>query len=80
MGLFEAKNKFSEVCESVVSTGDPCLITKHGRAFVKLVPADEDTEKSVWDLLKEDRARYGESGEDFELPARRVSANRKSPL
>lgn len=48
VGLFEAKNKFSELVGRA-ERGEEVVITRRGKAVAKLVPADE--------LSKEQRSR-----------------------
>jgi prevent-host-death family protein len=72
VGLFEAKTKFSEICERVSAKGEGVLITRRGKPLVRIEPISEAEAKrsSVWDR----RARYekqnGRLTEDFNLPAR----------
>ncbi|MCC5842593.1 MAG: type II toxin-antitoxin system Phd/YefM family antitoxin [Opitutales bacterium] len=80
LGLFDTKNRFSEVCDEVARTGEPCVVTRRGRALVRIVPADEGSASSVWDTVEEGRSRYGAVEEEFELPPRNVKARRRSPL
>ena len=57
VGLFEAKTKFSALCEEVVEQGEALLITRRGTPWVKLVPAAVEAEETAWDrreaLLKQ---------------------------
>ena len=80
LGLFETKNRLSEVCDEVARTGEPCLITRHGRPLVRLVPVAEKSCGSVWDTVQESAARYGAVDEELPLPEREVADNRTSPL
>lgn len=80
LGLFEAKNKFSEVCDTVARTGEPVVVTKRGHALVRIVPVEDKPHGSaVWAAFRESRAKYGEPEEDFELPER-SSQHRPDPL
>jgi prevent-host-death family protein len=80
MGLFEVKNRFSEVCDRVFKTGEPCIVTRHGKPIVKVTPIDDDGESSVWDRVEERRVQYGQVMDDFDLPSRNAEANRRNPL
>lgn len=80
LGLFDTKNRFSEVCEQVARTGEPCTVTKRGRALVRIVPVEEEFRSSVWDTVAEAKRRYGPVEEEIELPTREVKKNRRSPL
>jgi prevent-host-death family protein len=76
LGLFEARNRLSEVCEQVASTGEPCLVTRRGRPLVRIVPVEAEGGDSVWSTLEESRSRYGRLKDDLELPERAISRNR----
>ena len=83
MQLNEAKDQFSKVCEAVASTGEALVVTRRGKPLVKLVPVEREgngvrpdgTRPSVWDIVRERRARSGPLQEDFELPERDLSRN-----
>jgi len=79
MGLFEAKNRFSAVCESVARTGEPLVVTKRGHPVVKIVPCDAAPD-SVWSTVEDGIRRYGPLQDEFDLPPRDPAANRTSPL
>lgn len=79
MGLFEVKNRFSEVCDDVATKGVPCVVTRRGKPLVKIIPIEEEKE-SVWSTVAESQAKYGKIKEELELPTREVSGNRPSPL
>jgi len=74
MGLFEAKNRLSELCNQVVETGEPCLITRRGKPWVRIEPLGEEGRGSVWSTVEEGRSRYGPLEDDFELPERTSAA------
>ncbi|MEM7792805.1 MAG: type II toxin-antitoxin system Phd/YefM family antitoxin [Verrucomicrobiota bacterium] len=80
IALDDAKKRLSEICNQVLETGEPCLISRHGKAVVKLVPVCETGKAdSVWDTMKESRARYGSLEEEFEL-LKRKPGQRPNPL
>jgi prevent-host-death family protein len=79
VGLFDAKNRFSELCERVAETGEPLTVTRRGRPLVKIVPAEPEA-TSVWETVEEARNRYGPIEEELELPSRESELNRPSPL
>ncbi|MEM1223622.1 MAG: type II toxin-antitoxin system Phd/YefM family antitoxin [Verrucomicrobiota bacterium] len=80
IALYDAKNRLSEICNQVLETGEPCLISRRGKAVVKLVPVYETGKAdSVWDTVEESRARYGGLEEEFELPQRKPG-QRPNPL
>ena len=72
IGLFEAKTKFSEICERVASGGQPVLITRRGEALVRIEPAKSANHrrKSVWDRRAAYEKKHGRITEAFNLPAR----------
>jgi prevent-host-death family protein len=82
MGLFEVKNRFSEVCGRVARGLEPVIVTRRGRPLVRIVPIEGGPEStaSVWDTVEEGRARYGPLGDEFELPSRDFARNRPDPL
>jgi len=81
LGLFETKNRLSEVCEQVATTSEPVIITRHRKPLVKIVPIkDPEVCESVWNTVEESIARYGPLEEEIELPEREVSANRSDPF
>jgi prevent-host-death family protein len=80
MGLFDAKNKLSEVCELVASTREPVTVTRRGRAIVQIIPVESPAGSSIWGTVKESRAKYGALTDEFELPARKNQVNRPDPL
>lgn len=81
LGLFDAKNRFSEVCDTVATTGEPVMVTRRGKPIAQIVPvAHHESLHSVWDTVAESRATYGRLTEDFDLPPRKARASRPDPL
>lgn len=81
MGIFETKNRLSEVCEGVARSREPLVITRHGKPLVRIVPLEAEAGRgSVWDTVEEGGAKYGVLAEGFELPARDVEGGRPDPL
>jgi prevent-host-death family protein len=83
MGIFETKNRLSEVCEQVATSREPLVITRHGKPLVRIVPLGAEGERScVWDTVSEGRVKYGVLAEEFELPSRGVGGGggRPDPL
>lgn len=78
-GLFDAKNRFSEICDQVARGGEPCTITRRGKPLVRIVPVEESA-GSVWDTVEEARARYGPIAEELKLPPRDPARNRPTPF
>jgi len=81
IALFDAKNKMSEVCDRVARTKEPVVITRRGRALVRIMPLEDAPAGSdVWHAFKETRATYGEPEVEFELPERTLGGGRPDPL
>ena len=53
IGLFEAKTKLSEICDRVVTSGEPVTVTRRGKPLVRIEPVRE-----VKPTLRERRATY----------------------
>ena len=72
IGLFEAKTKFSEICERVAAKGVAVLVTRRGKPLVTIepVPAGKSRRVSVWDRRAEFEKKHGRFAEDFTLPPR----------
>lgn len=81
IGIFEAKNKLSEICEAVATGRESLVVTRHGKPLVRIVPYDElEPAQSVWGSVEECQAKYGPITEEFDLPLREVAENRGDPL
>jgi prevent-host-death family protein len=81
LGIFEVKNKLSELCEDVSTGGEGLVVTRHGKPLVRIVPyLEPEPSESVWGTVAECRAKYGPLTEEFELPSRDTSQNRPDPL
>ncbi|MCH2155434.1 MAG: type II toxin-antitoxin system Phd/YefM family antitoxin [Opitutales bacterium] len=81
--LYDAKNRFSEICAELERTGETVVVTKRGKPVARLVPADKLIQQrptSVWDTVQESKACYGPIEDEFELPVRDPEANRPSPF
>jgi prevent-host-death family protein len=81
--LFDAKNRFSELCETVARSGEPCLVTRRGKPLVQVIPVARGPDRpraSVWDTWAEGQAKYGPIEEEIELPGRVAGNNRSSPI
>ena len=78
--LYDAKNRLNEICNQVVESGQPCVISRRGKPVVKLVPVEAELAgESVWDSVEASRVRYGELEEDFILP-KRSDTQREAPF
>lgn len=81
VGIFEAKNRLSELCEKVALTGEPLLIRRRGEPLVRIMPLPAGEEQgSVWSTVKESAAKYGPLDEDWSVPDRSHGDLRESPL
>jgi prevent-host-death family protein len=73
IGIFEAKTKLSELCETVAKTGESVTVTKRGKPLVQIRPVEPQGQ----DIVERRNAylkRYGRTEKkdkkDFEVPAR----------
>ena len=81
LGLFEVKNKLSEICQMVATRHESIIVTRHGKPLVRIVPYDDpEEEESVWGSVEDCRARFGALADSFDLPAREIATNRSDPL
>ena len=72
IGLFEAKTKFSEICERVAARGVAVVVTRRGKPLVTIepIPAGKSRQASVWDHRAKFERKHGSFTEDFTLPPR----------
>ncbi len=72
IGLFEAKTKFSEICERVATQGVAVVVTRRGKPLVRIepIPSAKARPVSVWDRRAEFEKQHGRLTEDFTLPPR----------
>jgi prevent-host-death family protein len=72
IGLFEAKTKFSAICDRVAAQGVAVVVTRRGKPIVKIepIPAAKARPVSVWDRRAEYEKQHGRFPEDFALPPR----------
>jgi prevent-host-death family protein len=81
LGIFEAKNRLSEICEQVAASGEPVLIRRRDEPLVRIVPVGRQSAKeSVWDTVQESAHNYGELGDEWSAPERLHNDARVSPL
>lgn len=77
VGLFEAKIKFSELCDRVAKNKEPIIVTKRGEPLVMIAPTESKTDrKSVWSLRQSFETTHGKLEEDIILP-RRLKSKKK---
>jgi prevent-host-death family protein len=69
VGMFEAKTRFSEICDEVARTGTSVLVTRRGKPLVRIDPVVEDR-FSVWERRSEYIADRGRMKEEFDVPSR----------
>lgn len=72
IGLFEAKTKFSEICETVAAKGTAVVVTRRGRPLVRIEPIrhTKTRPKGTWDYRADYVRTHGPLTEEFTLPAR----------
>ncbi len=69
VGIFEAKAKLSEICDQVARSGESVVVTRRGKALVRIDPVASDS-FSVWEDREQYIARRGRLKEEFEVPSR----------
>ena len=82
IGLFEAKTRFSELCDEVAKSGKNLVVTKRGKPLVKIVPVESPKKKKgseIGRLHREYVRKHGPWEDVFELP-KRVPADYSNPL
>ncbi len=73
IGLFDAKTRFSEICEQVAQGGESVIVTRRGQPLVRIEPLDLPNQKeNVWDRRRNFEKEFGPVTEDFELPKRQL--------
>jgi prevent-host-death family protein len=70
VGLFEAKAKLSALCDEVVETNRPLLITRRGKPLVRIEPARREESPGIWSLREAFIETEGPITEDLRLPKR----------
>lgn len=81
VGLFEAKTKFSELCDRVSKNKESILVTKRGEPFVMISPTGEQAhEKSVWELRQTFKMEHGKLKDELIIPRRLKSKKKANPL
>jgi prevent-host-death family protein len=75
IGLFEAKTKFSEICEQVAAQGVPVVVTRRGKPLVRIEPLPRTgARRSIWARRAAYEKQHGRLSEDFSLPPREKQA------
>ncbi|MBN1673376.1 MAG: type II toxin-antitoxin system Phd/YefM family antitoxin [Kiritimatiellae bacterium] len=73
IGIFEVKTRLSEICEEVARLHEPVLVTKRGKALVRIDPL-EGKPMTVMERRAQYMTRHGAREKsdtvDFEPPAR----------
>jgi len=69
VGIFEAKTKFTSICEQVVRTGQAVVVSKRGRPIVLVAPVPSGLQSKRPDILTAWREWTGAKGrEETEFP------------
>ncbi len=73
IGLIDATNKLSQICEQVYKMREPVVITKKGLPFVRIdpIPAASMSSSDIRTQRQRFIERCGEFQIDFELPRRK---------
>ena len=81
IGLFEAKTKFSEICNQVARKGETVIVTRRGKPLVKIEPVTTYPTggSQIWELREKYIREHGPITEDFKLSPRRRTKF-KNPL
>ena len=81
LGIYEAKTKFSEICERVAETGEPVVVTKRGVPLVQIYPVgpQDGAVSTVWGSRERFVDEHGDFEDDLDLPPR-VVEEYKSPF
>jgi len=72
MGIFEAKTKFSEICDMVDKSKEPILITKRGVPVVKINPVINTKKSEIWNMREKFIKENGEIDIDIPIPKRKI--------
>ena len=73
IGVYEAKTKISEICETVKKTHEPVVITKRGIPMVKITSIEDSEEQSyIWEKHKKYTKTNGPISEEITLPSRDI--------
>lgn len=51
MGIFEAKTRFTALCDEVIRTGQPTMVSKRGKPLVLVTPVPSETTADREDIL-----------------------------
>ena len=83
IGLFEAKTRLSEICDSVESSGEGVVVTRRGKPWVRIEPIRRERATTVQERreawLSKESGRSAREPE-FEPAARDKSAAPEAPL
>jgi prevent-host-death family protein len=83
VGIFEAKTKFTSLCERVVKSGDVILVSKRGRPMVLLSPVPANYQSKRADILtawREWSKSAGKMDTDFPEVWKLRGPNKSNPL
>ena len=64
--------RLSEICDEVARQKQPVVLTKRGKALVRIEPVEEGTDSEIWDLAELYRKKTGPIKETLPLPKRIV--------
>jgi antitoxin (DNA-binding transcriptional repressor) of toxin-antitoxin stability system len=70
MGVFEAKTRFTALCDEVIRTGQPMMVSKRGKPLVLVAPvpsekgADREGILSAWNRWEKSHP-HGDDEPDF---------------
>jgi antitoxin (DNA-binding transcriptional repressor) of toxin-antitoxin stability system len=82
VGIFEAKTRFTSLCEEVARTGEGALVSRRGKPLVMVVPVPERTSEGGEDILtawKRWENSHPETHEETDFPDVRSMRGRAKP-
>lgn len=80
IGIFEAKTRFTALCDEVIRTGQPTMVSKRGKPLVLVTPVPAETSADREDILSAwSRWERSHPGGDDEPDFPDVSSMRSLP-
>jgi antitoxin (DNA-binding transcriptional repressor) of toxin-antitoxin stability system len=82
IGIFEAKTKFSSLCEAISKGGQPVVVEKRGLPMVMISPVPPSVEQEREDILiawQEWNREHPESGTDDFPETWKIRSDRNAP-
>lgn len=83
IGIFEAKTKFTAICEEVVRTGQGVIVSKRGQPMVMVAPVPSSLQSDRPDILsawREWTRAHGDGETEFPEVWKLRGPTKKNPL